>query len=208
MAEARGSVVVAGVHVPTVAVDFDNTIADERDHVLPGAKDALLHLRKTGWRIIVWTARDAEGQVDAEKVLNANGIPFDYINENPPADELQKSRKVFFHATVDDKAIPFDGNWPAIIMELDRRRSVIEAEVAKGVRLMVMDEEGNPRQMALFALENGRAVEKTGVTDPALQEIMSGLSGDDGLIFPNDGSQFLSALMGVQGTYLWAEVSG
>jgi len=198
-------VVVTGVHVPTVAVDFDNTIADERDHVLPGAKDALLHLRKTGWRIIVWTARDAEGQADAEKVLKANGIPFDYINENPPADGAQKSRKIFFHATVDDKAIPFDGNWPAIIMELDRRRAVIEAEVAKNVRIMAMDEEGNPRQMALFALEDGRAVEKTGTSDPAIQEIMAGLAGEEGFVFPDDGGKFLSVLMGVQGTYLWAE---
>jgi len=207
--EARRPLVIlkSAAPVPTVAVDYDDTIVNAAGEPLPGAREALSHIKRAGWRIIVWTGNEDPDGVRAN--LERRGIPFDYINENPEEDARRPSRKVFFHATVDNKAVPFDGNWPRAVAALDAGlQDLRRAGLAKsGVRLMGLDESGEPRVLAEFRVEGGRAVEKTGARLSDVAEILgAGAGPPDGMMERTDGPAFLEALLGVQGTYLWAEV--
>lgn len=210
MGEARGLVVISKeAEIPTVAVDVDLTIIDENEKLVPGAKSALIFLRETGWKIILWTCRTDLDHV--KELLTKQGIPFDHINENPDGDRGEFSRKIFFHATVDDKAVPFEGDWTKAVSDLEHRRSLwmLEGETKAKVKIMVSDREGKSKALAVFGLEGGKAVEMSGAKDPVTRELIErGVSDDRGFIHPNSGLEFLKALItGVQGTYLWAEVS-
>lgn len=58
MGQTRGIVVEKDdAREPTVGVDYDLTLVDGDGKPLPGAKAAMDALKKTGWKIIVWTAR-------------------------------------------------------------------------------------------------------------------------------------------------------
>jgi hypothetical protein len=206
MAEARSFVVIQE-EVPTVAVDFDLTLVDNEWIPLPGAREAMQYLRQTGWQIIVWTAQPDVDPVRA--VLEGNNIPFDSINENPRTDHVPYSRKIKFHATVDDKAIHFNGDWPDILSELDKRRKDLQLENNPNtkVRLLTLDGEGRPQTMAVFGLSNGKVVERTNSASPVICEILrDGIETADGIMFPRDGVEFLKALLEFQGTYLWSEI--
>lgn len=189
---------------PTVAVDFDYTIADDDGNLLPGAVEALNYLHKTGWRVVIWTAREDLDFV--REFLDEYGIPFDYVNENPDGDT--GSRKIFFHATVDDRAVAFDGDWARALAELERRRSIWHIQGAtKSVRVMEAGRDG-VFEVASFRLEGGRAVETTGSTSEIIKDMLeSGLDVGDGVVSPESGKEFLKALLDLQGTYLWTEVS-
>lgn len=109
---------------PWLAVDLDGTLlshepgAAQRGQFgkpLSGAAQAMRELKSLGWKISVFTARLGDGP-DAEQVasqvaqvLEGYGIPFDdvWIGRKPRAD--------FF---VDDKAIPFKGNWAEVLRAL------------------------------------------------------------------------------------------
>lgn|GEM_PF-2881606 len=95
-----------------IAVDLDGVVLDYdgwRGHdnfgkVKEGAKEALAEFKKRGWVVVIWTTR---GRVDkVEKYLREQGVPFDYINENPygPPDS---SRKIHADVYIDDKAVRF-----------------------------------------------------------------------------------------------------
>lgn len=206
MAEARTFVVIEE-EVPTVAVDFDLTLVDNEWNPLPGAREAMRYLKETGWQIVVWTAQPLIDPVRG--VLEASNIPFDFINENPRTDQVPYSRKIEFHATVDDKAIHFNGDWPGVLSELDRRRKDLQLESNPNarVRLVVLDGEGRPQQMASFGLDGGVAVERSNSRSPLIDEILrGGIEAENGTMFPRDGIRFLKALLEFQGTYLWAEI--
>jgi hypothetical protein len=210
MGEARGLVVISkGSDIPTVAVDVDLTLIDEKERLLPGAKSALTFLRETGWKIILWTCRTDLDHVKG--LLTKQGVPFDHINANPEGDKGEFSRKILFHATVDDKAVPFDGDWTKAISDLEHRRTLwmLEGETKATVKIMVADREGKSKALAVFGIEGGKAIEKTGACDSLTKELIErGVSGDRGFVHPNSGLEFLKALIAsVQGTYLWAEVS-
>lgn len=196
-----------GGAIPTVAVDYDDTIVDAAGTPLPGAREALLHMKGAGWRVIIWTGNEDPDGVRAN--LKRHGIPFDHLNENPEEDARRGSRKVFFHATVDNKAVPFDGDWPRAISALDARLRAfrLTKSAAPAVRLMGLDGSGRPRVLAEFRVEGGRAVEKTGARLADLAEVLgAGAGPPDGMMGGTDGPAFLEALLNVQGTYLWAEV--
>lgn len=94
---------------PTVCIDLDGVIADyskgwQGDEYfgepITGVKEALQKLKDKGWKVIVWTARKKKDLVRG--YLNKHKIPFDSINENG-----KPSAKVY----VDDRALPFNGDW-------------------------------------------------------------------------------------------------
>lgn len=209
MGEARGLVVIRKeADIPTVAVDVDLTLLDAQENILPGARAAMEYLRSTGWKIILWTCRTDLDHI--KEVLTRGGVPFDHINENPDEDTGEFSRKIFFNATVDDKAISFDGNWAKAVAELDHRRSFwkLEGGTKATVKIMVADGEGKTKSLAVFGLEKGKAVEMSGARDPVTRELVErGVAADKGFILPTAGTEFLKALLGIQGTYLWAEIS-
>lgn len=186
-----------------VAVDVDGTILSEKDEsLLPGAREALVRLKADGWRIVIWTHRANLDEVRA--ILKRLRVPFDHINEDPETDANGYSRKVYFNATVDDKAVHFDGNWAAIVAELERRRGGWRLDGTTKVRVM---EARSESPLAVFSLRDGVAVEETGTTSGAVLGMMKdGIETEDGqVVRPGDGEEFLKALSGLRGTYLWAE---
>jgi hypothetical protein len=186
-----------------VAVDVDGTILSEKDgSLLPGAREALERLRATGWRIVIWTHRVNLDEVKAD--LKRHRIPYDHINEDPETDANGFSRKVYFDATVDDKAVPFDGDWAAAIGALERKRAGWRSAGETKVRIM---EARSESPLAVFSLRDGVAVEETGTTSKAvLGMIEGGIENEEGqVVRPGDGEMFLKALSAMRGTYLWAE---
>jgi len=107
----------------TIAVDLDGTILEYggwKGHSrfgkpLPGAKEALQKLKERGFVIIIWTTRDNKEEI--ARYLREQGIPFDYINENPygPPDG---SPKIYADYYVDDKAIEFKGDWQEVLKKI------------------------------------------------------------------------------------------
>ena len=98
--------------MPTLAVDFDGTIAHYRGYAgrgvfldpLPGAADAIRRLKTQGWDIVVFTCRTEEDELRA--YLNAHDIPFDAINVGmDPA--MECSGKVYADIYLDDRAVTF-----------------------------------------------------------------------------------------------------
>jgi predicted mannosyl-3-phosphoglycerate phosphatase (HAD superfamily) len=106
---------------PILAVDLDETIIQsDTEELVPGAKPALLALKKLGWKIIIWTARgDAEKFVP--EIMGRYGLPFDAVNENLSGIK-DKSRKIVFDAMVDNKNVDFTDGWEAVVHELEKRR--------------------------------------------------------------------------------------
>lgn len=106
---------------PILAVDLDETIIQpDTEELIPGAKDALLALRKLGWKIVIWTAR-GDSDTFVPKVLGRHGIPYDAVNSNLPGIK-DKSRKIVFDAMVDNKNVDFGMGWEKIVRELEKRR--------------------------------------------------------------------------------------
>jgi DNA-binding Lrp family transcriptional regulator len=100
-----------------VCIDFDGVIAEETPSIehfgaaIPGAKEAIYSLMKSGNKIIIHTARPDthESIMKLMAYLDENDIPYDDININsecswstpkPPADLY-----------IDDRALRFNGNW-------------------------------------------------------------------------------------------------
>jgi 8-oxo-dGTP pyrophosphatase MutT (NUDIX family) len=107
-------------HVPTAAIDLDGTLLEPADPpdfgaVRYGAAEALSELAAKGWRIIIWTVRGNTQAVG--DYLDVQGIPWDYINENPdqPPDG---SGKVIADVYVDDRAVDGQQEWPNILDEI------------------------------------------------------------------------------------------
>jgi len=95
-----------------IAVDFDGTIVDhvfpEIGAPVPLAFHYLRQFREAGAKLILWTMR-SDGQ-DVGNVLTQaadfcadNGVPFDYINENPQ--DWTTSPKAYAHVYIDDAAL-------------------------------------------------------------------------------------------------------
>ena len=117
--------------MPTLAVDFDGTIAHYEGwagkgvflHPLPGAAEALQDLRARGWRIIVFTCRTEED--DLRAYLDAHGIPYDAVNVGlDPA--MECSGKVHADIYLDDRAVTFRGWESAPGAVLQRYRELAE----------------------------------------------------------------------------------
>lgn len=175
---------------------------------MPGAREAMKYLKETGWKIVIWTARHDLDHV--RDILMHEGVPFDHINEEPETDANNYSRKIRADVFVDDKSFQFDGDWAKAISELDRRRSMwkLDGETKAEVKVLYADREGKVKSLAVFGVEGGRVVEKSGTQNPFVKDMIeTGVEEDGKFVRPDAGIRFLKALMGLQGTYLWAEVA-
>ena len=95
----------------TIAVDFDSTLSLPTGEPVNGARDAMLKFKDAGYRVIVFTVRGDKGPV--EEFMAKYDIPYDFINENPDQPE-GASGKVIAHHYIDDRAVPFNGDWDSV----------------------------------------------------------------------------------------------
>ncbi len=98
--------------MPTLAVDFDGTIAHYKGYAgrgvfldpIPGAARALRSLKARGWSIVVFTCRTEEDELRA--YLDTHGIPYDAINVGLDP-SMECSGKVYADIYLDDRAVTF-----------------------------------------------------------------------------------------------------
>lgn len=94
-----------------VAVDFDGTLAVTRfpEIVEPIAETIAYckQIKEEGATLILWTCRCGKDLEQAVEWCSAQGLEFDYINENVPENVKRwgnDSRKIWAHEYIDDKA--------------------------------------------------------------------------------------------------------
>lgn len=124
----------------TLAVDFDNTIVEEKREdgslyypeigpLRSGAKLYLNKLHKEGHYIIIWTCREGEHALRVEKYLRDNDIGFHKVNENEPERILHygiNCRKVSADLYIDDKGILGIPSWKKIYRIVRKKAKKIE----------------------------------------------------------------------------------
>ena len=104
----------------TVAIDFDHTLVDGHGFWLPGAADAIRMLWERDALVVVHTCRanDQAGAALVERTLADLG---------PAPTGPRGGRRLHVHCSpgkphadvyVDDKALRFNGDWPAAMGEL------------------------------------------------------------------------------------------
>ena len=84
-----------------VAFDFDDTVSPFRGDSCEQVKKLIRDLRPYA-RLICFTARTPDNQMEAEEYLKANNIPYDFINREWTGSEI--SGKLFYNQLLDDKA--------------------------------------------------------------------------------------------------------
>jgi nitrogen fixation protein len=187
-----------------VAVDLDETIINSRNETLiPGALDALLSLKKDGWKIVIWTAR-ADSQTHVPEILKRLGIPYDTINEDVDG-VTDRSRKIFFDAVVDDKNVNLKDGWDSVLEDLAKRREGLRndgvtksAEKVSIIRMSPVT--GDTHTQCVFGLDkSGKAVLLEGGLGSIEKEMIGNIS-------PDSGAEFLKAIMeNVNTSFFWAE---
>jgi hypothetical protein len=107
----------------TIAVDLDGTLIRENEYgeltPVPGAAEAMNRLHDKGYRIVIYTSRIGlaihAGRLEEEiefvrSVLKQFRIGYD---------EIFLGEKLIADAYIDDRAIPFRGDWTSAAEELD-----------------------------------------------------------------------------------------
>lgn len=138
---------------PTVVFDFDGVIHSYKsgwkgagvipDPVVPGIAEAIDHLRKHGYMVVVVSTRCAsdEGMEAVKRYLNENRIVVDgVLAEKPPA-----------VCYVDDRAICFRGNAGKLVDQVKRFKSWVEdptLQMNDCTEIRVKTEELSQEQMA------------------------------------------------------------
>jgi len=99
----------------TLCVDLDHTLcistpaAYDRAEPIPGAADALGRLRAGGWLVVIYTARHFNHWRTTVDWLARHGVGYDQlVFGKPPA-----------RYYIDDRAIPYRGDWPEICAQLE-----------------------------------------------------------------------------------------
>lgn len=104
----------------TVCIDLDGTVCDTRDGTdyaaaapLPGAAEALRALRRAGFAVVLYTARHFNHWQTTCRWLEQHGIEYDQLAFGKPPARFY----------VDDRAIPFAGDWREVQERLIRDRA-------------------------------------------------------------------------------------
>lgn len=91
-----------------VAIDFDDTITMPSPYPITGnlnpiAKECMIRLHEAGVCIAIWTAREGEYEIEARRLINEWGLPYDSFN-----DDIYEgsSRKIKYDYLLDDRAYP------------------------------------------------------------------------------------------------------
>ncbi len=99
----------------TVAVDFDDTLVCYDEHggmyPAPNARESLLRLRKMGCKVIIYTCRTtvarSKGSLESEIDFISNVLEeFDFHY-----DEIFIGDKLIADIYIDDRAVPYRGDW-------------------------------------------------------------------------------------------------
>lgn len=123
-----------------VAVDFDGTLAEtkfpEIIKPIPKMIKYCKQLQRGGAILILYTCRKGQDLQDAVDWCAAQGLAFDYVNENT-AENIANyggtdTRKIFAHEYIDDKAInPVrEAMWARRVRQLYTQRIVSAAGLA------------------------------------------------------------------------------
>lgn len=85
-----------------VAIDWDNTLVDSRQKLLPGAREAIARLRGANHKVIIHSCNKVDW---IDKCLNEFGIPIDAIWSGPG--------KPLADLYIDDRGyrFPYSGDW-------------------------------------------------------------------------------------------------
>lgn len=137
-------------------IDLDGTLAsydgwkgnESIGHPLPGAREAIAELR-AGCKCYIYTARDVEAKPHIQAWCERHRIQVDGIicGRKPPA-----------IAYIDDRAVPFRGDWKMAIDETKRlaeRRPPLNEVVALARRVTELDAENARLKAALERIAAG-----------------------------------------------------
>lgn len=117
----------------TIAVDFDNTLIERDDNGLfsavPGAAEAMQRLKGKGCRIVIYTCRT--GIAANNRSLNAeiSFIETMLSEHNIAFDEIFLGEKLIADFYIDDRAIPFRGDWQKTVNESEKCIDVLSQHV-------------------------------------------------------------------------------
>lgn len=108
-----------------IAVDFDGTLHigkfPDIGMPTPGAKRIMNKLKTDGHYLIINTSRSGDDLLNAINWLLENGIQFDRVNDNCPANVKKygsNSRKIYAHLYVDDRQVGGLPSWDNIYEEV------------------------------------------------------------------------------------------
>ena len=104
----------------TLCIDLDHTLCrssvNQYDRALPvpGAADALRLLREQGWIVVIYTARHFNHWKTTHEWLERHGFAYDQIVYGKPPARFY----------VDDRAVPYEGDWPRLCERLNELAAV------------------------------------------------------------------------------------
>jgi hypothetical protein len=105
----------------TIAVDFDNTLIerDENGSLQPlsGAADAMRRLRAKGCRIVIYSCRTGLAAARRSLAAEVSLIENTLAEHNIVFDDIFIGEKMVADFYIDDRSIPFRGDWRETIIE-------------------------------------------------------------------------------------------
>ncbi len=108
----------------TIAVDFDNTLIerDENGFFLPapGAAEAMQRLREKGCRIVIYTCRTGIAAKNRSLTEEITFIESMLTEHNIVFDDIFLGEKMIADFYIDDRAIPYRGDWQEAITEAEK----------------------------------------------------------------------------------------
>ena len=130
-----------------IAVDFDGTLAETKfPEIIKPIPKMIRHCRRLqrgGAILILHTCRKGKDLQDAVEWCAAQGLVFDYVNENT-AENIANyggtdTRKIFAHEYIDDKAInPIrEAMWARRVRQLYEQRIISAAGIAAALVIAI-----------------------------------------------------------------------